>query len=65
MVQAIIAQSDRPDLEPVILNEARNEIQDQFLSSEKARRVLGWRPKHTLQDGLRKTIGWYREFLSA
>jgi CDP-glucose 4,6-dehydratase len=65
MVQAIIAASDRPDLQPVILNEARNEIQEQYLSSAKAQRVLGWRPEHTLQSGLRNTIGWYQEFLAA
>ncbi|MBI3762198.1 MAG: GDP-mannose 4,6-dehydratase [Chloroflexi bacterium] len=63
LVQAIIAQSGRADLEPAILGEAPNEIQDQYLSSEKAHRVLGWYPKHSLEEGLRETIGWYREFL--
>jgi CDP-glucose 4,6-dehydratase len=65
MVQAIIGQSGRTDLEPIILGQAQNEIQDQYLSSEKAKRVLDWRPKYSLEDGLRDTIGWYREFLSA
>ena len=64
LVQAMIAQSDRPDLEPVILGEARHEIQDQYLSSEKAHRVLGWHPQYSLAAGLRDTFGWYREFLS-
>jgi nucleoside-diphosphate-sugar epimerase len=26
----------------------------------KARHVLGWKPRHTLQDGLKKTIDWFR-----
>lgn len=50
-------------LEPVVLNQASNEIPEQFLSAEKARTQLGWRPLHTLQDGLRKTIPWYERYL--
>ena len=64
MVEAIIAISDRPDLRPVILNEASHEIYKQSLSSEKARRMLGWQPRHTLEEGLRRTMGWYREYLA-
>jgi len=51
-------------MEPVILNEASNEIRHQYLSAEKARRVLGWSPLFTLAEGLDATIEWYREFLA-
>jgi len=51
-------------LEPEILNQASNEIRHQYLSAEKARRVLGWKPLFTLDSGLERTIAWYREFLS-
>jgi CDP-glucose 4,6-dehydratase len=64
VVQTIIVQSGRTDLEPIVLGQAPNEIQDQYLSSEKAHRLLGWQPKHSLEEGLRQTIGWYREYLS-
>jgi CDP-glucose 4,6-dehydratase len=50
-------------LEPQILNETKNEILHQYLSAEKARRILGWRPGFTLDEGLSKAIGWYREFI--
>ena len=63
VVQAVVAQARQPDLAPIILGDASNEIQDQYLSSEKARRTLGWMPKHSLEEGLRETIEWYREFL--
>ncbi|MFC1952549.1 NAD-dependent epimerase/dehydratase family protein [Chloroflexota bacterium] len=49
------------NLEPVILNEASNEIRRQFLSAEKARQILGWRSQFTLDEGLNRTISWYKE----
>lgn len=52
----------KSDLEPQILNEASNEIREQFLSAEKARRVLNWSPLFTLEQGLDKTIDWYKNF---
>jgi len=43
-----------------ILNEAnRNEIKHQYLSAKKARKILNWKPKYTLEEGLRETIKWY------
>lgn len=64
IVEIIIGISDRPDLKPIILNHASHEIQRQYLSSEKARRVLGWQPVYSLEEGLRRTLEWYRAFLS-
>ncbi|MDQ3949740.1 MAG: GDP-mannose 4,6-dehydratase [Gemmatimonadota bacterium] len=51
-------------LEPVILGEASNEILHQYLSAAKARRVLGWSARFTLDEGLDRTIRWYREWLA-
>lgn len=64
MVHAIVAVSDRPDLEPVVLNDAPNEIPAQYMDSSKAHRILGWSPRYSLEEGLRETFAWYREFLS-
>jgi CDP-glucose 4,6-dehydratase len=50
-------------LEPVILNEASGEIQHQYLDAAKARQVLGWRPIYGLDEGLKRTIAWYRAHL--
>jgi len=63
MVETIIAVSDHPELKPVVLGEAANEIQDQYLDSTKARQVLGWEPAYSLEEGLKETVAWYREFL--
>jgi CDP-glucose 4,6-dehydratase len=50
-------------LEPDVRNEASNEIRHQYLSAARAREQLGWRPLFTLDDGLTRTIAWYRDFL--
>jgi CDP-glucose 4,6-dehydratase len=50
-------------LEPEVRNEATNEIRLQYLSAEKARRVLSWSPLFELEQGLERTIAWYRDHL--
>jgi CDP-glucose 4,6-dehydratase len=50
-------------LQPVVLNEATNEIPQQYLDSTRAREMLGWRPTFDLDEGLRRTIVWYRDYL--
>jgi CDP-glucose 4,6-dehydratase len=64
IVQTIIAVSGRLELEPVVLANAPNEIQAQYMDSSKAKRVLGWTPHYSLEEGLRETLEWYRELLS-
>jgi CDP-glucose 4,6-dehydratase len=51
-------------LMPDVRNEASNEILHQYLSAAKARRMLGWEPLFTLEQGLEKTVAWYREFIT-
>jgi len=43
-----------------ILNQAKYEIQDQYLSAKKAHILLGWKPKYSLEEGLIKTIDWLK-----
>lgn len=47
---------------PNVRNTARGEIRSQYLDAEKARRVLGWEPQFTLEEGLTETIDWYRNY---
>jgi UDP-glucose 4-epimerase len=37
-----------------------NEIWRMYCDSTKARDRLGWAPKHSLREGLEKTVAWYR-----
>lgn len=65
VVRTIVALSGKPELEPIILNEVKNEILDEYLSPEKAKRAIGWRPQYTLAGGLRESMNWYKAFLGA
>ncbi|MES2523784.1 MAG: GDP-mannose 4,6-dehydratase [Gemmatimonadota bacterium] len=52
-----------PSLTPDVRGDAPHEIQHQSLSAAKARTRLGWSPHYSLEEGLDRTIAWYREFL--
>jgi len=60
-----ILQLMNSDLQPHVRNEASNEIRHQYLSAAKARDQLRWAPLFTLDEGLRRTIDWYKTFLSS
>jgi CDP-glucose 4,6-dehydratase len=50
-------------MEPEILGEATHEIPRQYLDSTRARTELQWKPTTGLEEGLERTVRWYREFL--
>lgn len=61
LVERILALMDAPrDVE--IQNKASGEIRHQYLSARRARERLGWQPLYTLDEGLGRTIAWYRDF---
>jgi CDP-glucose 4,6-dehydratase len=60
-----VSLSNHPQLEPVIQNNASNEIQNQYLSSALAHSVLGWKPQYTLDEGLKETLAWYADIVKA
>jgi len=61
LVKTVLRLMDSP-LQPVVLDRASGEIRHQYLSAAKARRVLGWKPLFSIEQGLGETIAWYREF---
>jgi CDP-glucose 4,6-dehydratase len=62
LVKLILKLMRREDLKPLILNEAVNEIKNQSLSAEKARKILDWKSKYDVEAGLKETIAWYKDF---
>jgi CDP-glucose 4,6-dehydratase len=61
VVERILVFMGQSRLTPVILDEATEEIANQYLDCAKARRVLSWAPRYTFEEGLAETISWYRE----
>ncbi len=61
-ITRLILRLMKSNLEPDIRNEASGEIRRQYLSAAKARRILGWQPSRSLEEGLKRTIAWYRAF---
>lgn len=64
MVELLLRLTGSP-LTPEVRNEATNEIRHQYLSADKARTMLGWRPRWALEAALQETIAWYREYFDS
>lgn len=62
LVEKIKRVSKKVDAEIKILNVVKGEIKNQFLSSKKARDILGWAPEYDLERGLEETYNWYKEY---
>jgi len=63
LVERILRLMKSP-LRPDIRNEAAHEIRHQYLSADKARRLLGWHPAFEIEHGLAETIDWYRAYIA-
>jgi CDP-glucose 4,6-dehydratase len=63
VARTIVSLSGHPELEPIILNEVKHEIQDEYLDPGKAERAFGWRPQYSLAGGLEEAMRWYRTYL--
>jgi len=59
LVQRIL-QKMRSDLLPDVQNQPLKEIRKQYLSAQHARDLLQWTPAFTVDEGLERTIVWYR-----
>jgi len=63
-VASVLALMGRPDLEPVIENQASGEAREQYLCNDKAHSILGWQPLYGMDQALRETIDWYTEYFA-
>ena len=63
IVHRICRLLDAP-FEPVVNANAAVEIPHIELSSEKAKRLLNWRPSHGFMQGLQRTVHWYRDYFA-
>ncbi len=63
VVEAILGEVG-VELVPVVKASATHEIQDQYLDATVARERLGWSPSYSFEEGLSRTIAWYRAYLT-
>ncbi len=59
----VLQRAAGSDLEPDVRGIATHEIDAQHLSAAKARKMLGWAPRWTLEEALGQTVEWYRAYL--
>ena len=61
MLREFAASHDKKVLEikPVFGPPREGDIQHSLASIEKAKKLLGYRPSHTVEEGLREAIEWY------
>lgn len=59
IVGAILKIMSQGELKPLILKKDKRKAKEVTLSSAKARKVLNWRPRSKIEEGLRRTIFWY------
>jgi len=46
-----------------ILNLAKNEIYEQYLSTEKVENFFCWKTKYSFEEGIKETVKWYEKIL--
>ena len=51
-----------PEIEPEVLGSNKGEIIEQILDSQRAKTILGWKPKFAIDAALSHTVDWYREY---
>lgn len=59
----LILQKLNSSFVPVVENQVSKEIRNQYLSAARAQQMLDWKPLFTLDEGLERTIDWYRKAL--
>jgi CDP-glucose 4,6-dehydratase len=61
IVRRIIEIAASP-LKPVATNNVQAEIRHMHLSSDKAQRLLDWKPRIGFDEGLTRTVAWYQSY---
>lgn len=65
ITRAILRLMGRDDLQPDIRNEVHGEIPHQYLSAAKARAMLDWVTRYSIDEALAETIAWYKDYFAA
>jgi CDP-glucose 4,6-dehydratase len=63
-VVAVLQRLTGQALDPDVRASAEHEIPAQHLSAAKARKLLGWTPRWSIERALAETVDWYRDYLA-
>lgn len=63
-VKMIFRLMGKKGLNIKVLGRAKDEIKEQSLLSEKAKKMLDWKPEYNFEKGLKETIRWYQSYFS-
>ncbi|HQE92192.1 MAG TPA: GDP-mannose 4,6-dehydratase [Anaerolineae bacterium] len=63
MTRLILSLSPHPRMQPIVLDEVKNEIKDQYLNSKKIVEAIGWQPAWSREAALVETLAWYAQYL--
>ena len=63
----LVAISGKNHLRPVVQGKGKmhGEIDSQYLSADKAKKLLRWSPAVSLDEGLQETYAWYQKFFES
>jgi dTDP-glucose 4,6-dehydratase len=61
IADAVLAALGKPDDLKVHVEERPGQVARHIGSTEKTERVLGWRARTSFEEGLERTVAWYRE----
>ena len=60
-VIAMVGREVQIDLQPERLRPEKSEVMRLIFDNRRAREVLGWKPKVSLEEGLKRTMQWISE----
>jgi dTDP-glucose 4,6-dehydratase len=60
MILRIIGKSVRIIVESERIRPEKSEVERLICDSHKAKHLLGWEPKVTLEEGLERTVEWFK-----
>lgn len=62
VIKTILAEMRATHLKPLCMKQRTDEIHNQYLSSAKIRKAVGWKPTVDLREGTKRAVTWYQEF---
>ena len=61
IADAVLAALDKPDDLKQFVDERPGQVARHIGSTDKAERLLGWRARTSFEEGLERTVAWYRD----